>query len=71
MKINVRSLELMSNFDLRITDYRYLDMYDDYTSMRSGGEKLGYIIAHLADAYNISESSVKRLIKRLSEEVKV
>ena len=71
MKINRKSLELMSDLDLKINDCRYLNLYDDYISMRSRGEKISYIIAHLAERYQTSESSVKRLVKRMSEEVKI
>lgn len=64
-------MELMSKSDLRADDYKYIPLYDTYQLMRSEGEKVNYIIAHLADEYGISESSVKRIIRRLSAEVKV
>lgn len=62
-------MKLMSDHDLKTSDYKYLEMYDKYISMRGMCEKIGYIIAYLSEAYNISESSVKRIIKRLSTEV--
>lgn len=71
VKINRKPMELMSNHDLRTDDYRYIPLYDTYQKMRSDGEKVNYIIAHLAEEYGISESSVKRIIRRLSAEVKV
>lgn len=71
IKINRKGMELMSEADLRTDDYRYVPMYDEYHRMRKDGEKVNYIIAHLAEAYRVSESSVKRIIKRLSKEVKL
>ena len=71
IKINRNGLELMSKSDLRTDDYRYITLYDTYQNMRADGEKVNYIIAHLAEEYGISESSVKRCVRRLSAEVKV
>lgn len=69
VKINKTGMELMSKIGLRTDDHKYLDLYEKYLTMRDLGEKVSYIIAHLAEAYNISESSVKRIIRRLSCEV--
>lgn len=71
VKINRNALELMSKSDLRADDHRYIPLYDTYQRMREDGEKVNYIIAHLAEEYGISESSVKRIVRRLSAEVKV
>ena len=69
IKINKTGMELMSKIDLRTSDYKYLELYDTYLAMRSESQKVAYIIAHLASLYNISESSVKRIVRRLSREV--
>ena len=37
--------------------------------MRKNSEKFRYIIAYLAEKYNTSESTIKRVVKRLSREV--
>ena len=69
VKINKTGMELMSKIDLRTSDYKYLELYDTYLTMRGQSEKVSYIIAHLANLYHISESSVKRIVRRLSREV--
>lgn len=69
IKINKVGMELMSKIGLKTDDHQYLELYDTYLDMRRVGEKVAYIIAHLAEAYHISESSVKRIIRRLSREV--
>ena len=71
VKINSKSMELMSKYEIRQEDYQYVSMYDEYRLLRDSGEKYWYIIASLAEKYHISESSVKRLIKRLSKEVRM
>ncbi len=71
LKIGHEILKLMSEFDLRIGDYRFLDMKEDYDRMKKADEKVEYIHAVLSDKYNVSESTVKRILRRLSKEVRV
>ena len=69
VKISKVTLKMMSDFGIKSEDWKHLDMYDEYLDMRSKCEKFRYIMAHLAEKYKISESSVKRILKRLSHEV--
>ena len=62
-------LKVMSNLDLKTDDWRHIEMYDDYVRMRGEGEKVDYIFHVLSSRYNISESTIKRIVKRLSKEV--
>ena len=71
LKINRIGMELMSKIGLRTDDHQYLELYDTYLNMRNMGEKVAYIVAHLAETYHISESSVKRIICRFSREVRI
>ena len=70
VKISTKILEMMSNSDIRTGDYKFVEMYEEYKRLRNAGEKYWYIIASLAERYSISESSVKRLIRRFENEVK-
>ena len=69
IKINRNWMELMSKFDLKASDYKFIDLYEKFQKLKADGEKYWYIITHLSEEYNISESSVKRLIRKLSREV--
>lgn len=69
VKISKGTLELMSKHGLRLDDWRHIAMYEEYCLLRAGKEKFRYIIALLAERYEISESTVKRVVKRLSREV--
>ena len=60
-------LKKMSELDLRVNDYQYLSMKDDYDRMRREGEKVEYILAFLSRKYKVSDSTVKRIIRRLSK----
>lgn len=69
LQIGKEILRLMSCCDLRRDDYKYIGMYEEYTRLRENNEKVDYILKILSDKHNISESTVKRVIRRLSREV--
>lgn len=71
LKLNLNQLKMMSDCDIPVTYYRYVPMYEDYLQMRRSGEKMAYITAVLTDRYQVSESTVKRVIKALSLRVTV
>ena len=70
LKIGQEMLKLMSLFDLRRDDYKHIELYEEYMVLRGEGEKVDYIFATLSSKYNVSESTIKRIVKRLSKEVK-
>ena len=69
VKISIEALKMMSNHGIKTEDWQHISMYDEYVEMREKCEKFRYIMAYLSEKYKISESSVKRVIKRLSREV--
>jgi hypothetical protein len=71
LKLNLNQLKMMSDCDIPVTYYRYVPMYEDYLQMRRSGEKMAYITAVLTERYQVSESTVKRVIKALSLRVTV
>ena len=71
VKISIEQLKMMSNSGIKMNDWKFVEMYEEYTEMRKRREKFRYIIAHLAEKYTTSESNIKRVVKRLSREVKM
>lgn len=69
LKINQSAMESLSKADIKKGDFRFVALHDEYVHLRDKGEKYWYVITHLAEKYKMSESSVKRLVKRLSSEV--
>ena len=63
-------LKLLSENDVRIGDWKYIKLYDEYRNMRDNGIKYRYAVAHLAATHNISRAKVERIIRRLSKDVK-
>lgn len=70
LKIGRELLKVMSNLGLRRDDYQHIELYEEYVIMRAEGEKVDYILCYLSDKYKLSESTVKRVVKRLSREVR-
>lgn len=66
VKINVKAMEMMSSYGIKIKDYQYTDMYEEYTLMVGNNEKKEYIYAVLSEKYNIPKRTLLRIIKRLS-----
>lgn len=58
-------LKSLSNSGIRTTDYRYVQMFDDYEQMLADGHKTTYIVLCLAERYKISERGVYRVLNRL------
>ena len=71
LKLNINQVKLMSKCDLSVEDARYVALYEQYMTMRKQGDKVAYIISVLAERYGISESTVKRIVRRLSKRVSV
>lgn len=69
LKIGTELLKLMSICDLRVGDWQYIEMYSEYVKNRNNHVKYDVIIMQLAESYKISESSVKRLIRKFEREV--
>lgn len=65
----MEALKMMSESGIKTEDWQHVKMYEEYQTMRENCEKFRYIIAHLAEKYHMSESSIKRVVKRLSREV--
>ena len=70
LKIGREFLKRMSNLDLKRDDYKHIELYEEYMVMRGEGYKVDYILSILSCKYKLSESTIKRIVKRLSNEVK-
>jgi len=65
LKINETAFKLAQTAGLRLGDCRYVSLYLEYEDMRGDGEKVTYIVSHLAVKYHVSERTVYNLIKRM------
>lgn len=49
-------------------DVQYIELYNDYNRLLDEGEKVSYIVAVLAERYNVCERKAYTLIKRLQSD---
>lgn len=61
----------MSKFGLRAEDADYLEMYEYYVNMRRLRRPRKETVKFLAGEFGISESTVSRIVRRLSQEVRI
>ena len=61
----------MSKCGLSVDDAKYVPMYEEYLSLRRDGVPKERIYQHFRTKYHVSESTAKRVIKRLSQRVKL
>lgn len=63
LKLNKGLFEFMIDKDVQPADVQYVQMYSDYMQMIEGQKKV-YVVAFLMDKYNVSESTVYRVLRR-------
>jgi hypothetical protein len=69
LKLNINQVKIMSKCGLSVDDVRYVPMYEEYLSLRREGISKERIYQYLGNRYFVSESTVKRVIKRFSRRV--
>ena len=67
LKINLSQVKTMSKFGLSVDDIRYIPMYEEYVSLRKDNVPKERIYQHLTKKYHVSESTIKRVVKRFSQ----
>lgn len=70
LSFNKELLRRLSRVGVKTDDFRYVDLFEDYSRMRKAGNKTTYIVAVLSDKYAISERKVYNVIRHLSEDCK-
>ena len=67
LKINLNQIKVMSKFGISVDDVRHVPMYEEYLYLRREGVPKERIYQHFRSKYHVSESTVKRVIKRFSQ----
>jgi hypothetical protein len=71
VKLFADAMKTLSKVGIRIGDWEHVKMYQEYKEMQDQGEKGDYIVAVLTERYGISESTLRRIIRRLRRGVKI
>jgi hypothetical protein len=60
----------MSEIGIKMDDYRYIGLCQEFNDLIAKGEKREYARAILSRKYSVSESTVFRIISRLNKRIK-
>lgn len=64
-------IELLAKNDLDVGDLKYIEAYQEYSRLMSEGHKQLYVMQYIEDEYEISKSTIKRLIKKFGKDVEL
>ena len=71
LKLNLNQVKTMSKCGLSVDDARHIPMYEEYLSLRGEGVPKERIYQYFRSRYHVSESTAKRVVKRLSGQVTI
>jgi Iap family predicted aminopeptidase len=69
IEIGAELLKMMSFCDLRVQDVQYIELYSEYVKARNNNVKYNAIIYELSLRHQLSESTVKRIIRRFERDI--
>lgn len=62
-------LTTLSENKVDATDVKYLELFKEYRRLKSEGHKVCYIVYYLSTAFNYSEATIYRVIKRMRRNI--
>jgi len=69
IEFNKEILQKMKQAGIRLDDYKYCDLYRDYTAMTASNASRKVVLLTLAERYGISDRQVYNIVSRLSATV--
>lgn len=70
VRLSSELLKLMSENGVKMNDWKYTKMYEEFKRMREHHIKYRAVITELALTHNLSRTNVERIIRRLRKIVK-
>lgn len=67
LTISAEILKVMHENGIKIDDYKYVPMYNEYVDMKAQGLKVTYIITVLSQKYNVCERKVYKVIRAMNQ----
>ncbi len=71
LKLGSEILKVLQESCIKVDDYKYVEMYEEYKEIVECGGKSSYAVAVLAEKYGISERKVYYLLQKLSKDCKI
>lgn len=69
LKASASVCKILADNGVSPSDYKFLSLVEEYNRLKSEGHKYAYIVFYLSQQYDIGETTVYRIIKRLGEEI--
>ena len=61
-------LKTLHESGIKPDDYKYINLYHEYTKIKKQGNKTVYAVAVLSSRYGICERKVYKIIKRMEQD---
>lgn len=68
LKLGKEMMKVLQESCIKMEDYRYVEMYDEYRDIVACGGKTSYAVVILSERYGISERKVYYLLQKLSRD---
>lgn len=59
-------LQKLHSNGIKISDYKYIELYEKYLEMLKNGEKVTYIVTNLSGYFDVCERTVYNMIELFS-----
>lgn len=66
--LNKEYLEKLYFFGVKTEHYIYSKIFKEYEKMKSDGDKVTFIVAHLSEKYGYCESKIYKIIRWMQED---
>lgn len=70
LKATASILHVLEDNKIDARDIKYLELYEDFTRLKSEGHKISYIVEYLSEQYECGVATVYRIIKRMEQNLK-
>lgn len=67
LSFNKELLEKLNRIHINVSDYRFVEMYEEYIRLKNDGLKTVYIVSMLSEVYNISERKVYKVLSKMDQ----
>lgn len=69
LKASASVCKILADNGISPSDYKFLSLVEEYNRLKREGHKYAYIVFYLSQQYDIGETTVYRIIKRLGEDI--
>ena len=66
VSLNRELLKRLHKNGIKVDDYKWLDLHNDYLQMKAENHKTSYVVAKLSSKYKVCERQVFKVVKKMS-----